>query len=70
MAVRYAENNIAAECDRQATELMRQVAKWEGQADGARSPETRKKYRAKAQQLRIAAIDTLERAKLAAAKQL
>jgi hypothetical protein len=70
MAARCAENNIAAQCDREATELMSQLAKLEKRADGARSPETRQKCRAKAQQLRKAAIDALERAKLAAAKQL
>jgi len=36
MVVRYAENATAARYDKEATELMRQVANWEKRADSAR----------------------------------
>lgn len=68
MLVRYAENSVVAQFDKQAVESMQEVAKWETQADKAASPERRRKYREKARQLRQKALDALERAKIAAAK--
>jgi len=68
MVVRYVENATAAQYDKEATELMRQVANWEKQAESARSPENRRKYRAKAQESREKAITALQNANLAAAR--
>jgi hypothetical protein len=67
MAMQYAENRAAAKYDRQATAFLREVVKWEKQADAAPSVKARARYRKKAQKLRKGAIEALESAKLAAA---
>jgi len=68
MVVRYAENSVVAQYDKQAVGFMQEVAKWERQADTAVSPQLKKKYREKARKLRQKAVDSLEMAKIAAAK--
>jgi hypothetical protein len=57
---RYAENNIAAQYDKNATELIAEAVKWEQQADTATSPESATEYRAKAQELRNKALVALQ----------
>lgn len=68
MAIRYAENSVVAQYDKQAVEFTREVAKWERQADTAASPERKRKYREKAQEFRQKALDAIEMAKIAAAR--
>jgi hypothetical protein len=57
---RYAENNITAQYDKNATELIAEAVKWEQQADTATSPESAAEYRAKAQELRNRALSALQ----------
>ena len=61
--MRYAENPTAAYFDNEAVRFSSQAAKWDKQADTARTDRTRTKYRAKAQELRNKAIEALENAK-------
>jgi len=68
MTARYAENRTARYFDGQAVDFMRQAAKWDKQADTARTDTSRAKYAAKANQLRQKAIDALEKAKNASAR--
>lgn len=70
MAVRYAENIVVEKLDRQTVALMKEVSKWERQADRAVSPVRKKKYLEKAQQMRQKALVAIEGAKIAAARRL
>jgi hypothetical protein len=70
MVIRYAENSIVARYDKRATEFMREVVKWERQAERAASPESKKKYQRKAQEVRKKALDALESAKIAAGRRV
>lgn len=57
---RYAEDNIAAQYDKNATELIAEAVRWERQADTATTPESAVEYRAKAQELRNRALKALQ----------
>jgi hypothetical protein len=57
---RYAEGNIAAQYDKNATELIAEAVRWERQADTATTPELAVEYRAKAQELRNRALEALQ----------
>jgi hypothetical protein len=57
---RYAEDNIAAQYDKNATELIAEAVMWEREADAATTPESATEYRAKAQELRNRALEALQ----------
>jgi hypothetical protein len=57
---RYAEDNITAQYDKNATELIAEAVRWEREADTATTPESAKEYRAKAQELRNRALEALQ----------
>ena len=57
---RYAEDNIAAQYDKNATELIAEAVRWEREVDTATTPESATEYRAKAQELRNRALEALQ----------
>jgi hypothetical protein len=57
---RYDQNNISAQYDKNATELIAEAVKWEQQADAATTPESATECRAKAQELRNRALEALQ----------
>jgi hypothetical protein len=61
---RYDQNNIAAQYDKNATELIAEAVKWEQQADTATTPESAAECRAKAQELRNRALEALQLRKM------
>jgi hypothetical protein len=57
---RYAEDNITAQYDNNATELIAEAVRWEREADTVTTPESATEYRAKAQELRNRALEALQ----------